>query len=56
VSGVDNRRAAVRPTRASNEDKGEWKEGFKVMTDKKHSACRCLSGCRLLTSRGGHPA
>jgi hypothetical protein len=34
VSGVENRRVVVRLTRAADEAKEEWKDGFKVMTDK----------------------
>ena len=38
-SGVENKRVVVRLTRAAGEALVQWKEGFKVMTDK----VRCLS-------------
>ena len=38
-SGVENKRVVVRLTRAADEALVQWKEGFKVMTDK----VRCLS-------------
>ena len=38
-SGVENKRVVVRLTRATSEAMEEWKQGFKVMTDR----VRCMS-------------